>query len=306
MDLSANDAAPLLGGSFTTPDWFAAALADAPERSRLTVDGAAIELLTWGERGRPGLLFLHGNGAHADWWSFIAPFFAAERRVAAISWGGMGGSDHRARYTLPGFVAEAQAGAAAAGLFDAGPPVVVGHSFGGFPMMAMVADDPRWRAAVIVDTPFREPGEPRGGPDASGRPHRVYPTLDAALARFRFAPAQDCANLFVADHIARGSLKAVEGGWTWRFDPFVWTRFEIDETRPLLGRAQCPVALMWGEASLLMPPDRVARMCGSLPPGSPAIGIPAARHHVMVDQPLAFVAALRGLLAGWPQADGGP
>jgi pimeloyl-ACP methyl ester carboxylesterase len=27
--------------------------------------------------------------------------------------------------------------------------------------------------------------------------------------------------------------------------------------------------------------------------------IPDADHHVMVDQPLAFVAGLRGLLAGW-------
>ena len=43
------------------------------------------------------LLFLHGNGAHADWWSFIAPFFAAEYRVAALSWSGMGGRVSEAR-----------------------------------------------------------------------------------------------------------------------------------------------------------------------------------------------------------------
>lgn len=36
-----------------------------------------------------------------------------------------------------------------------------------------------------------------------------------------------------------------------------------------------------------------------LPPGSPQMAIPDADHHVMIDQPLAFVAALRGLLAGW-------
>src|SRR3712207_9584205 len=57
--------------------------------------------------GKPGLLFLHGNGAHADWWSFIAPFFADTHRVAALSWSGMGGSDHRERYSIDGFVAEA-------------------------------------------------------------------------------------------------------------------------------------------------------------------------------------------------------
>lgn len=73
------------------PRWFQQAIAQAPERRRIPVSGAGIELLTWGEIGKPGLLFLHGNGAHADWWSFIAPFFAADWRVAAISWSGMGG-----------------------------------------------------------------------------------------------------------------------------------------------------------------------------------------------------------------------
>lgn len=297
------------GAAPPAPAWFTAALADAPERSKVEVDGAAIEVLTWGDRGAPGLLLLHGNGAHADWWRFIAPFFARTHRVAALSWAGMGGSEHRDSYNLKGFVAEARTVSEDAGLFDnASLPVVVGHSFGGFPMMAMVADDPRWGAAVIVDTPFREAGEPRGGrpPNATNRPHRVYPTLAGALARFRFAPEQGCENLFIADHIARGSLKQVEGGWTWRFDPFLWTRFDIDETRSLLERPLCPVALLWGEQSLLMPPDRVERMRAALPAGSPAIGIPSAEHHVMVDQPLAFVTALRGLLAGWAQADGAP
>ena len=45
------------------------------------------------------LVFLHGNGAHADWWSFIAPFFAKDWRVAAISWAGMGGSGWREAYS---------------------------------------------------------------------------------------------------------------------------------------------------------------------------------------------------------------
>jgi pimeloyl-ACP methyl ester carboxylesterase len=43
-----------------------------------------------------------------------------------------------------------------------------------------------------------------------------------------------------------------------------------------------------------------AHMMSLLPAGAPHIAIPDADHHVMVDQPLAFVAALRGLLAGWP------
>ncbi len=47
-----------------------------PSAARARSTGANIELLTWGEVGKPGLILVHGNSAHADWWSFIAPFLA--------------------------------------------------------------------------------------------------------------------------------------------------------------------------------------------------------------------------------------
>ena len=284
------------------PPWFTAAIAHAPETSRIDVDGAGIEILTWGERGKPGLLLLHGNGAHAGWWRPIAPFFAADYRVAALSWSGMGGSDHRASYRIESFVAEIFAVIAAAGLDAAGPPLVVAHSFGGFPMMAAASKHgERLAAAVIIDTPFRGVGEEGGRPpNATMRPHRVYPTIAEALGRFRLAPAQDTPSLFIADLIARESLIEVEGGWTWAFDPFLWSRFEVGDARSLLREPKCPVSLIWGETSMLMKPERVEAMRAELPAGSPAIGIPDAAHHVLIDQPLALVTCLRGLFAGWP------
>src|SRR6516164_9545777 len=90
--------APFKGEKPPAPAWFEKALADAPERSLVRVEGANIELLTWGEVGKPGLIFVHGNSAHADWWSFIAPFLAGDYRVAAISFSGMGDSDWRETY----------------------------------------------------------------------------------------------------------------------------------------------------------------------------------------------------------------
>ena len=304
--------APFAGARLPAPDWYRDAMAKRPETASVPIDGYATELLTWGERGKPGLLLLHGNGAHAGWWRFIAPFLASDHRVAAFSWAGMGGSAHRPDYSVDGFVTQLLGAADAAGLFEAAAaPVVVGHSFGGFPMMAMAGQHgARFGGVVIVDTPFRAPGEPGGRPPNAGeRTHRIYPTLTAALARFRLAPTQSCANLFIADDIARGSLVetiAPDGspGWTWAFDPYLWSRFTIGDARTLLVAPQCPVALIWGERSALMPPATIATMRTQLPPGSPAFAIPDAAHHVMIDQPLAFVAALRGLLAGWPQPTG--
>ena len=134
------------------PAWFGAALAHAPERSFTDVGGTQIETLTWGERGKPGLLLMHGNGANADWWSFIAPFFAADYRVVAFSWSGMGRSDHRDTYGFELFVDELIAVAETAGAFDAGKPLMVGHSFGGFLMMATVQRaGARFKGAVIAD-----------------------------------------------------------------------------------------------------------------------------------------------------------
>ena len=287
------------GATPPAPAWFHAAVNAPHERAHVQVEGASIEWIGWGERGKPGLLLLHGNGAHADWWRFIGPFFAKTHRVAALSWSGMGNSDHRPRYTIDLFIAEILAVAEAAGLSDAGPFTVVGHSFGGFPMMALAnRDGARLKQAIILDTPFdlKQRRRPRGaGGDA--RPHNIYATQAEALARFRWAPPQPTTHDYIADFIARLSLKQVDGGFTWKFDPFLWSEFEAQDASDLLLAPQCPTALMWGELSALVHDGLVADMARRLPAGSPMIPIPDAYHHVMADQPLALVAALRAFLA---------
>jgi pimeloyl-ACP methyl ester carboxylesterase len=290
---------PFAGAEPPAPAWFREAVSAPHERHVIDVEGTPIEWLAWGERGKPGLMLLHGNGAHADWWRFIAPFLAATHRVVAPSWSGMGGSGHRRRYTIEGFMAEMAAVATAGGLAEAGKWSVVGHSFGGFPMMAYAARrGDELARAVILDTPF-DPVQRRRPRNAGGdaRPHRVYPTLTDALARFRWAPPQPTTHPFIADFIARHSITRVEDGFTWKFDPFLWSEFEAQSGEDLLPQPRCPVALMWGDRSELMPPALVADMARRLPAGTPLIPIPEAFHHVMADQPLALVAALRALLA---------
>jgi pimeloyl-ACP methyl ester carboxylesterase len=152
----------------------------------------------------------------------------------------------------------------------------------------------------MVDSSIQPPEKRwRGPPPRPDAANRVYATLEEALARFRLAPPQGCENLYIADHIARGSLKAVEGGWTWKFDPAIWQRFSMPDLGELLSRIASPVALMWGERSALMHAETLDYMFGQMPDTTLRVAIPDADHHVMVDQPLAFVAGLRGVLAGW-------
>jgi pimeloyl-ACP methyl ester carboxylesterase len=300
--------AMLQGGPPPAPTWFQEALALAPTRSLHRVEGAQIETLTCWERGRPGILFLHGNAAHADWWSFIAPLFAQEHRVTAISWSGMGGSDWREAYSLDLFVAEAFAAAEATGLFAAAvPPAFVGHSFGGLPTAACAARRGReLRAAIIVASPFwpaarAKQHHERVRSRRGQGPSPVYRSFAAALARFRLLPAQPCDNLFIVDYIARCSLKEIGAGagWTWRFDPYLWRRYQMNNPADDLAAALCPIAIIRGSRSKVMTEETAAFAHSIAPAGSPMVEIPEAHHHIMIDQPLAFVAALRALLSGW-------
>ena len=241
------------------PAWFERVVAIEPERSFVTVEGAQIETLAWGERGKPGLILLHGGAAHADWWSFIAPFFARERRVVAPTFSGMGRSDWRPAYDFRQFVREAREAARAAGAYEAGPPAVVGHSFGGRIAIGLAHDfGDELDAALMVDPPIFSPQNQRTpvGPRATTREHSVRPSLEAIIARFRLAPPQACDNLFILDFIARRSArKAVDAegknGWSLSFDPFFWERFGRLDPIALVKGARAPLALIRGGKSQL-------------------------------------------------------
>ena len=57
------------------PAWFTRALAVPYDERTISVAGVPVHYLCWGrDSGKPGLVFVHGNGAHAHWWTFLAPF----------------------------------------------------------------------------------------------------------------------------------------------------------------------------------------------------------------------------------------
>ena len=255
--------APYGGLRPPAPQWFDAALAQAPERSHFEVDGAAIELLVWGPLGAPGLLFLHGNAAHADWWSHIVPAFAGRYRCAAISWSGMGRSDWRERYAIGLYAREILGAIDAAGLAASGvPPVGIAHSFGSFPLLhAAIVHAERLAGVVMVDSLL--PGLPPERATASQGRARQYATIADALVRFRFLPEQGSKMPFVVDLMARGGLRRVEqadGGhhFAWCFDPELWPKLRAGSPYiGLPGQVTLPAALIYGEHSAVVSPDRM-------------------------------------------------
>jgi pimeloyl-ACP methyl ester carboxylesterase len=281
------------------PDWFETAIAELPAEASVEVDGCPIHYLRWGDPARPALVLVHGGGAHARWWSPVAPLLAREHLVLAIDLSGHGDSGHRDRYGTERWADEVLAVVDHAGVTSR--PIVIGHSMGGFVTITLAAlHGDRLDGAVIVDSPVRRP-DPEVEEGQRGRMFRnpkTYPDLDAALDRFVLVPPQPCDNEWIVDFIARHSLRRTDTGWTWKFDRRVFDR-DPEARHEHLSRVSCRVAVLHGELSAIVTPDVSAYMDELLGRTAPFVEIPRAHHHVPLDQPLALVSALRALLADW-------
>src|SRR5208283_3495971 len=146
----------------SAPDWFRAAISRSKQSRFVVVEGCPIHYFLWpSEREgskKGGLLFVHGAGAHANWWSYIAPFFLRDFRVAALDRSGAGDSGRRSTYGSALRVKEMRAVIADAHL--GARPFMIGHSFGGLVTAKYALEyGDQLGGAVLVDSPIRSPEE---------------------------------------------------------------------------------------------------------------------------------------------------
>jgi pimeloyl-ACP methyl ester carboxylesterase len=289
------------------PDWFKQAI-NTPYSDRwIDVDNCAIHYQIWSEdkKDLPGLLLVHGHGANAHWWDFIAPGLMQEYRVAALDISGAGDSGHRTAYSTEQFVAEIMSVMEDAGFKD--KCILVGHSFGG--RMARFAGHlypDSFSGVLLVDSAISLPGRRTifRIPEQAKRPTRLYPSRKEAARRFRLRPPQPCANGFIVDYIAEHSVKEVAGGWCWKLDQRVFSKMAdlaSADTDPgeMLRNMQCPVAIIYGDQSRFFDAQVKSYVC-TLVDKDNVISIEDAHHHLFLDQPLLFISVLRGLLTSWP------
>jgi len=294
--------------------WLHQALSVPRTEGFIESNGAQIHYFEWGDRSKPGLLMLHGFLAHSRCFAFIAPFFAKNYHVVAYDLSGMGDSDAREDYSDEIRTAEALDIAKHTGLFDhETKPTLITHSYGGLVAINIVNTYPdKFAGLAICDLMVIRPEIlkehadkfKRPGNQNRNKPNRVYPDLATAMPRFVLAPPQAVEQPELLDFMAYHSLKQVEGGWTWKFSPSVYPKNDDANKRwskvgqsivSLPGR----VAIIYGAESMLFTPDseNYIREIGG--ENIPIIQIPHARHHLMLDQPIAFVSALRTVLAMW-------
>jgi pimeloyl-ACP methyl ester carboxylesterase len=172
----------------------------------------------------------------------------------------------------------------------------------------------RFGGLVICDLMILRPErlqahfEAGGGPPGSGRsdrPNKVYPDYESAYGRFVLSPPQAVQQPFLFDYMAYHSLRPVgEDGWSWKFDPQVFHRSVSDQEqwqRAPQRIVDLPhrLAIVYGENSKLFDNDSAEYLRELGGDHIPMIAVPEAEHHLMLDQPLALVTALRSILALW-------
>ncbi|GAB5483340.1 MAG: alpha/beta hydrolase [Parasphingorhabdus sp.] len=315
IETGSGDIVDLWSADQDLPSWFTEALDVPREEAFIEVGGQKVHYFRWGKRGNPPLLLTHGFLAHARCFAFIAPFLAEDYDIIAYDLAGMGESEIGAVFEGTQRAEDMVALADALDLFS-GPvkPKIIAHSFGsGVALTAMELAGERFGGLIICDLMIMRPEKLAahfkggGGPPGSGksdRPTNVYPDYETARGRFVLAPPQDVQTPFLLEYMAYHSMRRVEGGWTWKFNPKVFHRSENDQEK----WRQAPqrivdlshrLAIIYGENSRLFDADSAAylRELGGV--HIPMIAVPKAEHHLMLDQPLAFVAALRSVLALW-------
>ena len=158
-------------------------------------------------------------------------------------------------------------------------------------------------------------GRPVPGARRVGRRQHL-PDLETAIEHFHLVPPQPRRNPWLIDHVARHSLRESDAGWTWKFDP----RLFVTRSGPRLpsaygeqlAEAACRMAVVSGERSAIVDDDVIDHM-RELVAGSPAaaagvpfVRVPDAHHHLLLDEPLATVTAIRAIVATWAPVGMGP
>jgi pimeloyl-ACP methyl ester carboxylesterase len=250
---------------------------------RAFLDGALFG--TSGGEGPPRAVLLHGwRRSHRDF----------EPLAATLAAGGVG----TLAVDLPGFgatpaPAEASGARGYAALLGplieeiavaSGPPVLVGHSFGGRVAVCVAAERPAAVAALVLcGVPLLRSATPPSRPSRRYRAirlgSRVGLVSEARLeaARRRYGSADYRA--------ATGVVR----------DVLVATVAESYEDE--LVALRCPVALVWGELDTTSP-VHVAEEAMALVPGSTLEVLSGVGHLVPTEAPEPLAAAVRSVLGG--------
>jgi pimeloyl-ACP methyl ester carboxylesterase len=267
------------------------------------IDGLRLRVQDYGTAGKPPMLCVHGGGANAHWYDFVAQGFNADYHVRAVDLRGHGDSDWDnstpPNYTYSRHAADIHELTEKLDLHDF---VLIGHSMGGMVSCVCAATYPgRAKALIVVDSNLVMTPERIAGFNAvANRQGREYATQGEFIANYRVRPGGSTAPAEALRHIAQHSGRRFDDGlWRHKVDRRVYTNRELFDSLGLWSRIKIPALLMKGGRSIRMTPEAIAEVKLRAPQAKLTI-VPHADHHITLDNPAGFIRAASDFLAEVP------
>jgi len=262
-----------------------------PRLRHVRAAGCDVNVVEWGEPGRPPLLLLHGGMAHARWWDFVAARLADRLHVLAVDLPGHGDSPwiEPSRYVhveVP-VIRELLATLAP------GPWSLGGHSNGGLLAVVTATEGTPLARLVAVDIPLDPSGDRlvRSGKGFRRMPQPAWTSREEGVASFRLFPKDGDVPVETLRYIGAHSVREDGNGtWTSKFD---WRYFRgRDPNGPnpyaafpeRLRRIPCPTLLVRGGNSSILGADDYAEMLSRIPRVTGVV-VAGSGHNPHVERP---------------------
>ncbi len=254
-------------------------------------------------KGTPVIL-IPGLSSPRAVWDGVVSTLAKSHRVYVVQVNGFGGDDPRANLSpgiLDGIVGDLHTLIAGSKL---GTPAIVGHSMGGLVALMLARSHPDDVGALMIVDSLPYIGEifAPGATVAALEPQAK--AMRAGMAAAFGKPADPAANAALAARMAsKPDARARVAEWAAKADARVSAQAMYEDLttdlRPDMASIAAPITLVypWNAMAPTKPAaDALYRTAYAMAPRVTFVDIGDAAHFVMLDQPVAFQAALDAFL----------
>ncbi len=261
--------------------------------ARLVTD-SPLAHLAWGDASNPHVaVLLHGvGGGREGWRSTGSALAAAGWRVLAVDQPGYGLSSSITPFDLAGMAGAVQRLVEwACERASAQPALLVGHSMGGMVAQELQATEPQCLRGLVLASTSPAFGSKAGDWQTQFLQSRFAP-LDAGVGMAGLAaqlvPSMWGSTSPLATQRAAAELMAGVPEATYRAAVTALVAFDRRAALPTIA---VPTLVITGEDDRTAAPEVARRMADKIP-GAELVIVPGTGHLLMLEQPLAFDAAL--------------
>lgn len=275
----------------------------------------ALSCVEWPRDDAPLAILIHGNRDHARSWDPIAAFLQTYYHVVAPDLRGHGDSawSQDGRYDYSAHLSDIAALCDTLAVSEHRPVTLIGHSLGAHIAL-------RYSAALPGQVKRLVGIEAVGAPPAMDARRGAMPLDErlrcwfderkatALLEQRSFASIDEAAERMIsrhpylthaqASHLTRHGVRQENGGWRWKYDPFVavwpYPELDLEEAETLWRRIDCPTQLIFGDRS--WPSDVPERLVRAIP-GAQEVRLAHSGHWPQHDALDACLSAIAGFLA---------